>query len=126
MFQKETNLAFSKKVAAINHASRSREVLKLAQSQGGDYYAQLYQGDKFVRNLSNTAVERRFLAVKPKNTSDRGSRLEQADQLSLAEVKRRQDIIRSALLDTINLENRLKDQLSVLKQNSRMSPFVIE
>ena len=123
MFQRETNLALTKKVDEINKSNK-KETLRLMRSKGGDLIAQLYEGDKFVRNLSSAAVDRRYNAVKSTTTSL--TKEDITEQLSATEVNRRKDIIRNVLLDTINLENQLKAQLAILQKNARMTPFVIE
>jgi len=123
MYQKDSNLALSRKVAQINEGLKSKQVLKLAQKKGGDFFVQLFEDGTFQRNVSTHAVERRFNAIKAKEPA---RELQEADLLSHAEILRRQNVFRSVLLDTINLENKLKEQLSVLQGTSKLSPFVIE
>ena len=122
MFQRETNFALTKQVEEINRVNK-KENLRLMKSRGGDLIAQLYEGEKFIRNLSSAAVDRRLKALKPTKTSRKD---DDTEQVSLADITRRKDVIRGVLLDTINLENKLKGQLAILQRNARMTPFVIE
>ena len=122
MFQRETNFALTKQVEEINRVNK-KENLRLMKSRGGDLIAQLYEGEKFIRNLSSAAVDRRLKALKPTQTSRKD---DETEQVSPADITRRKDVIRGVLLDTINLENKLKGQLAILQRNARMTPFVIE
>ena len=122
MFQRETNFALTKQVEEINRFNK-KENLRLMKSRGGDLIAQLYEGEKFIRNLSSAAVDRRLKALKPTQTSRKD---DETEQVSPADITRRKDVIRGVLLDTINLENKLKGQLAILQRNARMTPFVIE
>ena len=127
--EKELVLSLAEILHKLNEISRQNNLncaYRLHVNSPSDAVCHLYENDTFVRVLSVAAAERRLKDALAKHRLKSQPVPAPHLQLTPDEIKRRQAKMREALLATLTLSAKLKEQLGILTQTKKFSPFVVE
>ena len=120
--EKEIAFSLAQKLHKLNELSRNTPfAYRLAGAT-----CHMYENDRFIRILSASAVDRRLKDALAAESSRAAKTDGPLGTLGPDEIRKRRDVMREALLATLNLSGKLKEQLAVLQGHQKFSPFVVE